>query len=361
MNQIHQILPNFSYGDAIGNDCIAIRNLLRKWGYDSHIYAHYVHPKLKNEYKFYTLYKDISFEKNILIYHFSIATEVSDFVIGLPDKKIMVYHNITPENFFDGINDNVKERCKKGRLELKRLAGHFNLALGVSEYNRQELESMGYHPTGILPILTNFNEFEIPSISRMIRKYSDESINIIHVGRIVPNKKIEDIIKTFYFFQKLNPHSRLFIIGTDVDMENYSSGLKNLASTLDIESKVIFTGSVTFQELVTYYRLSNLYLCMSEHEGFCVPLIESMHFGIPVIAFKAAGIPYTMGDSGMLIEKKDFPAIAALADVITKDSGLKGKIVASQKRRLENFNEQKIGESLGQYIEIVSTQGGRRL
>ncbi len=200
--QIHQIMPSIRHGDAVSNYALEIRDILREWGYKSEIYAQFIHPNLKNTVRAYTEYNKISSPDNVLIFHFSIGSDISKFVKILPDKKILIYHNITPTRFFWGINDNLAKLVMCGREELAEYHDITDLALGDSEYNRMELIELGFKNTGVLPIILNFNEHNQEPDLEIIKKYSDEYTNLLFVGRISPNKKQDDIIKIFYYYNK---------------------------------------------------------------------------------------------------------------------------------------------------------------
>ncbi|MCU0579659.1 MAG: glycosyltransferase family 4 protein [Desulfobacterota bacterium] len=336
---IHQILPNFSYGDAIGNDVLGIQKVLRNRGLDSEIYAQHIHPRLAGSARPYWEYREISGFNRVLIFHFSIGSELTEFVRRLPDRKILIYHNITPPHFFRGINPEVERRCALGLEELKLLAPHFDLALGVSEYNRRELERAGYKETGVLPIFLDFQDYYLTPEEALKKELDDGRVNILHVGRIAPQKKIEDLIRVFYLFQKRHcPESRLILVGTDDGMRNYGKALKKMAEDLGLLEKVRFAGFVTFRELVTYYGCARAYLCLSEHEGFCVPLMESMFFGLPVLAYLTGGIPETLGGAGIGIKEKNWEEIAELLALVVSDQNLREKIVAGQKERLKGLS-----------------------
>jgi len=348
---VHQMLPDFSYGDAIGNDVLAIRKTLREWGYDSEIYAHHVHPRLTQESRPYQEYRAVSRPENLLIFHFSIGSEVSDFVKRLPDKKVLLYHNITPPHFFHGVNAEVERRCAWGYEELKQLAPHFDLGLGVSDFNRRDLEKAGFRRTGVLPILLDFKDYHLTPDQALERRLSDGRVNILHVGRIVPQKRIEDLVRVFYLFQKrLVPESRLVLVGTDSGMSNYRRAVQGLIEGLGLKEKVLMAGFASFRELITYYTKAQVYLCLSEHEGFCVPLVESMFFGIPIIAYLAGGIPETLGGAGVGLSRKDPEEIAELMGLILEDEGLRRKIINGQKERLKDFSLEKTRERLKAHL-----------
>jgi glycosyltransferase involved in cell wall biosynthesis len=342
---VHQLVPNFDYGDAIGNHVRALRTLLRGWGYASDVYAQYMHPELARDARFYTRYRDVSDPGNVLLFHFSIGSEVTSFFAGLPDRKVVIYHNITPPEYFVGINARVADRCRRGRWELGRLAAVTDLALGVSEFNRQELEAAGFRRTGVLPILLDWSQYAHPPVDPVARAYG-EGTTLLYVGRVAPNKRVEDLIKTYYFYRRLDPGSRLLVVGSAVDTEAYLAGLQKLAAELGVLDGVVFTGAVPQAELCTYYRLASVYLSMSEHEGFCVPLLEAMHFGVPIVAYAAAGVPGTLEDAGVLVEEKDFPVLAELIHRMVTDARLREAVVAQQRDRLEAFDRTVVGEQL---------------
>jgi len=331
--KIHQILPSITPGDAIGNEVLLMRDLLRSWGYESDIFAQHIHPGVQaRPYKEYELE---SSPQNLLIYHFSIGSEISNFIKGLPDRKIMIYHNITPPHFFRGINDNLMFLLDEGRKELGSLSREFDLALADSEYNRIELERAGYPETGLLPLLIDFSKYQSfnPDI---VEKYSDDRVNILFVGRISPNKKHEDIIKTFYYYKCINPKARLLLPGGYDGCELYFQSLRSLVQRLGL-SDVYFLEKVPFKDLVSYYMVSDVFLCMSEHEGFNVPLVESMFFDVPIIAYNSSAIPYTLGDAGILVKSKRYVEIAELINLIVGDPDIRGKLVHRQKERFQAF------------------------
>ncbi|MFH0786664.1 MAG: glycosyltransferase family 4 protein, partial [Pseudomonadota bacterium] len=350
-SSLHQMLPDFGYGDAIGNDVLEIQKVLKGWGYDSEIYAQHVHPKLRGVARPFGEYKKISAPQNVLLFHFSIGSELSEFVKRLPDRKILVYHNITPPHFFKGINAEVERRCAWGVEELKKLAPHFDLALGVSEFNRRELERAGFRKSGVLPIFIDFKNYYLAQEEALKKSLQDGKINILHVGRLVPQKKIEDLVKAFYLFRKrFHPDSRLILVGTDSGVSTYSRAVKKMVTELGLTDQVVFAGFASFRELITYYATANLYLCLSEHEGFCVPLMESMFFGIPIIAYLTGGIPETLGGSGLGITRKNWEEIAELMALILEDQGLRETIIRGQKERLRDLSLEKNSRRLRDHL-----------
>jgi len=350
--QIHQILPTLSPGDAIGNEVLEIKKILQSWGYISDIYAENIHPEMNNLAKNITEYKKVSSSKNIVIFHFAIGSDASEFVKNLPDKKMILYHNITPPNYFVGIDDRLVHLLKNGRKELKDFKDITDLALGVSEYNKNELAQIGFKNTGVLPILLDFDIYDQEPDKKILNQFNDNWINIIFVGRITPHKKQDDIIKIFYYYNKfINPYSRLILVGS-IGTDKYCDMLKLMIRKLDL-GNVYITGQIKFKELLAYYKIADVFVSMSEHEGFCVPILESMYFNIPIIAYKSSAIPYTLENSGILVNKKNYIEIAEMTDLLLKNDELRKKIVKRQQERLEYFNRSNIEKKFKDYIESI--------
>ena len=174
-----------------------------------------------------------------------------------------------------------------------------------------------------------------------MRRFGDGRTNIIFVGRIAPNKRQEDVIRAFYFYKQLDPDARLILAGSQTGFENYADRLRDYADKLGLRD-VLFTGHVSFPELLAYYRTATAFLCMSEHEGFCVPLVESMYFNVPIAARKAAAVPDTLGGSGLLLEDND-PLVAAKAvERLVRDKKLRDDVIQDQRRRLADFSYSRI-------------------
>jgi L-malate glycosyltransferase len=351
----HQLVPNLAFGDAISQQAITLRRILRATGLRSEIYAEHVDVRLRGEARPFRLLRDEVGAHAVVLFHFSIGSEVTDLFRLLPNRRVLVYHNITPPEFFHGVNAQVAASCARGREELRDLRAHCVTALADSEFNRCELEALGFERTAVLPIVLDAERYALRPIRRLERPYRDGHVNFLHVGRLVPNKRIEDVLKVFYFYRRrINPDSRLFLVGIDTDMEIYSLALRQMIDELGI-SGVSFRGRVSQRELVTYYRLAHVYLCMSEHEGFCVPLVEAMYLGVPVIAYAAGAVPETLGDGGALVLRKDFAEIAELAALLCEEAGLRASLVAAGRERARHFLPEAVAPRLRALIEPLCT------
>ncbi len=353
---IHQMLTSYSYGDAIGNEALEIRDFLRSQGHQSEIFANFYHPRYAGQIINYREYDKYSGKDNIIIYHFSIGSPVTRKFLQSPDKKVIIYHNITPHHFFLDYHRILAKDCYKGRVELKSLAGKVDLALGDSQYNEAELIEAGFENTGVLPLVMNFEKFNKPVVPVLKELFDDDKTNILFVGRVIPNKMVEDVIKSFHFYQKhFNPNSRLFIVGEYRGFERYLSALHQLGGRLGVKD-VHYTGHIPDEELISYFKLAHLYIHMSEHEGFCAPVPESFFLDIPVIAFNAGAVKETMNRGGLLVNRKDYVHIAGLMNHVLENPQLKKKILASQQTALKKYLKNKTGKILLEFIEKLQNK-----
>ena len=351
--RINQLLPGFSTGDAISDYVRELQRILRRWGHQSEIYCVYQHASRDGKALIhdYNEHRLTNKDDDITIFHFSIGSELTEYFKQVKGRKILVYHNITPPEYFRAISDEKAMVLEQGKKEFKELVGVPDLALAVSDYNRQELVRAGFKNSGVLPLIVNLNYLSKMPTRKVSRKFSDYYQNFLFVGRVAPNKKLEDVIKIFYYYKKLiEPKSRLFLVGSASGIDRYLAYLRGLIIELDLPD-VHLTGHVNTTELLAYYNLADIFICMSEHEGFCIPLLESMHFKIPIIAYKAAAIPETLGDSGILVKEKNFPAIAEMADLVLRNKDLRKQITDKETERLKEFNSSKIEVLLKSYLE----------
>ena len=351
--KIIQVLPTISYGDAVSNDAINIDKILKKNGYETELYAENIDKKLKD--KVFKISKLKKVNKNdILIYHKSTGTDLSFLLEKYKCKKIMRYHNITPGRYLEKYNKYLYNLVEYGRKGLEYASKYFNYSLAVSDYNKNELDELKYKSTMTLPILIPFEDYKKEPDKKVIKKYSDGKKNILFVGRVVPNKAQEDIIKSFYYYKKYaNGDSRLILVGNDNGFKNYSDLLKRLVTELGLENDVIFSGHIKFEEILAFYKVADLFLCMSEHEGFCVPLVESMLFKVPILAYNSSAIKETLGNSGVLVNKKDYFLISELMNFILSDENIKKEIIKKQNKRLEDFQLEKVEKQLLEFIRRI--------
>jgi glycosyltransferase involved in cell wall biosynthesis len=351
---IHQFAAGFLYGDALGNQAVRIRELLRGWGYHSQVYAQFRDSRLDDPGLDYRRYEDNP--GDTILFHYSIGSPVTRFVQGLSAQVVPYYHNVTPPRFLRGYNEPLADLLEQGRQELA-LFKDAPLALAASEYNRQEMLALGFRRVEVLPYFITFDWLRTsassPTGQAVVSRYDDGRVNLLFVGRLVPNKCQDDLIRALNAYQHLiEPNSRLILVGSEANAPGYRLELEAMAAALGLAQDVHLPGPVGPREgLGGYYQVADAFVCLSEHEGFCIPLLEAMAFDLPVIAYHAAGVPYAMGGSGLLVKQKRYDLIAELIDLVVHDEHLRERIVTGQRRRLAELAPQRVAHDLQLLVE----------
>ena len=339
MQRVHQLVAGYSKGDAISNEARKIRDLFRSRGMESEIFCELNRtlPELRKEARDVTLAASMSGPEDVIILHLSIGSAVNELFPTLPGIKVIRYHNVTPSHYFRALNDQIANQLEQGRRQLKALAGVAGLNLAVSAYNAQELKDAGYSNVQVSPLLLELKRLGDRPDPEILNKFSDGMLNLLFVGRCAPNKRLEDLLHAFYYVQKyIEPRSRLIHVGSFAGTEQYLAMLKAIAKELDLKN-VNFVGSVPEDHLCAYYKVSDVFLCMSEHEGFGIPLLEAMQAELPVLAFASAAVPETMGGAGIVFHEKLFDELAEWIVRAGRDIPLRTAILAKQRQRLHGY------------------------
>ncbi|HEV3214710.1 MAG TPA: glycosyltransferase family 4 protein [Vicinamibacterales bacterium] len=357
--KIHQVLATLGYGDAIGHEVLGIQRVLKRAGFESEIFVQTADTRLEDLTRDYRDLLEASDPSNILIHHFSIGSRASRIAYAVPDRQILVYHNITPPHFFIDVHEQLAEECFKGRRELGIYPARVDLALGDSEFNRQELESLGFNPTGVLPVVPDFSHLDLEPNDLIAGQLDDEMTNILFVGRIIPNKRIEDVIRYFHAYQRnFNPRSRLIFAGAYTGYEKYLAMLHELIADLGT-SRVQFAGHVTDAELAAYYDIADLFLCASAHEGFCVPIVEAFYKQVPVVAYAATAVPATMDGAGVLFTTTAPLEVAAIVDAVLSDEAVYDAIVKRQDDAVARLRARDFDGTLLRFVDLVLSRPRR--
>jgi glycosyltransferase involved in cell wall biosynthesis len=350
---VHQVLATLGYGDAIGHEVLGIQRALRRAGYESDIFVETADPRLEPLTRDYRELVDASRADNLLLHHFSIGSKASRTAYAVPDRMALIYHNITPPEYFVGVHRTLARQCFRGRRELGAYVERCDLALGDSEFNRQDLEALGFPRTAVLPVVPDFSHLDDDPDDFVARQFDDDWTNVLFVGRVIANKKIEDLIRYFHAYRtRFNQRSRLLIVGVFSLFERYLAGLNHLVEELGTEH-VHFVGHVSNAELVAYYEVADLFLCASEHEGFCVPLVEAFHKQVPVLAYAATAVPATMDGAGVLFTEQDPEYVAGLMDAIVSDSSLQDALVEGQLEAVRRLRSKDFSGTLVGFVERI--------
>ena len=349
--RVHQVMATLGYGDAIGHEALGIQRVLRGAGYESEIFVETADSRLEDLTVDYRELVGAVAPSDLLIHHFSIGSRASRTAYALPGRMALVYHNITPPDYFIGIHKDLVTLCFRGRRELTAYINRSELALGDSEYNRQELEALGFRSTGVLPVVPDFSHLDVVPDRFLAADFDDAWTNILFVGRVIPNKKFEDVIRAFHAYRtRHNPRARLLLVGSYGGFERYLAMLQTLIARLGTPD-VHFLGHVSNEELTALYDVADLFLCASEHEGFCVPIVEAFYKRIPVLAYAATAVPATMDGGGVLYDTKDALDIARLMEAVLDDARIEDAVIESQDAALQRLRRKDFGGTLLCFVE----------
>jgi glycosyltransferase involved in cell wall biosynthesis len=341
---IHLLTPGLAPYDAVGNDIAQMRSALTESGYTVRIFAEGIHPACASIAEPISLAPKALWRssEDILIYHHCTWWAAGEEILYNTQNRIVFrYHNITPAPFFAPYSPAYTQGCEFGAEATKRLATLPNmLIVGASTYNCRDLIALGANPDNcrVLAPLHLTEElgremFDIPTLSR----YSGATANILFVGGVKPNKGHARAIRVFAEYNRhFNDRSRLiFAGGIDERLTGYVNDLKTLASQLGVADRVIFTGSVTAAQIKSLYISADVFLCTSEHEGFCVPLVEAMYFRVPIVAWGVTAVPETMGECGFVLEEWNELVFAAHIDRVLEDDRTAERLGTLGRRRYQ--------------------------
>lgn len=354
--KIYQVLVTLQRGDAIGNHAMLLADLLRKHGYQVETYAYNIGKGFSGKQDHvYDLRKIPQPKQNdLVLYHLCEASPFNRLIQTWKCKKIAIYHNVTPPHFFAWLDQGVAAHQKESLKEVASLKNTFDQIIADSPFNKQELIRMGFPEEKIvtIPIMIQFSDYAQQPDEKTIETWKDGRTNILFVGRVAPNKKQEDIIRGFAWYKKhIDTQARLILIGSAFS-ETYLYYLKEYIAALGVED-VVFPGHISFQEILGFYRSADVFLCMSEHEGFCAPLIEAMFFHVPIVAYDSTAIASTLGNGGILLKQKNPVLVGKTIELLMKDQQLREQVIEEEKERIELFSLERVGRQFLKTIQEV--------
>jgi len=349
---VHQWVPAAHRGDAIGDSARRIRDLLRGMGHGSEIFALTIDDDMRDEVRPFPDAE--AFTGDVTILHFAVPSPMSAAFRRLRQRRVLQYHNITPAHFFAAYDPGIFRIAALGRQELAGLASVTDLALGDSDFNRRELQDLGFQRTGVMPIAVDTDRITSarphPALEAILR---DGLTNFLFVGRVVPNKRIEDIVRLAEQFKRyIDAQYRFIFVGRTDAVPRYYDALRALIERYQmLPERFLFAGAVSDWELAAYYRTASVYISMSEHEGFCVPLLEAMAADVPVLAFASTAVLETLGGAGVVFEPKDMEYAAELLGQLAFDPEVRARVIAGQRRRLADFSDEHIRSRLEEVVQ----------
>jgi glycosyltransferase involved in cell wall biosynthesis len=346
---VHQLVPSFAPRNAIGNHVLQVQGVLRGMGLESEIHvgdawkevAHLARP-----------YRDLPERPGTwLLYQASTGSPMAEWLRARPEPLLLNYHNITPAELFAPWEPHVGVELSAGRRQLAELAPRTELAVAVSAYNETELVRAGYGRTAVVPILLDTSTFDRAEDVAAVERLRTPGPAWLFVGRLAPNKAQHDLLKALSVYRRVyDPTAKLRLVGGS-SSHAYATAVEGLVRALQLEDAVDLCGDVSDAELDAHYRAADVFVSTSDHEGFCIPLLEAMHHRLPIVAYGSSAIPETLGGAGLCLPSKEPTRVAAAVHRVLDDPALQGALARAGEARLADFdlaaNKRRLAEVIG--------------
>jgi L-malate glycosyltransferase len=357
VTRIDQVIPTLASRDAIGGHVIQLRDLLRSRGYRSDIYYGNASPDRLDDGFPITRIGEPSSTGRVLLYQMSIGSGVADIFRDRPERKFVNYHNITPADLIESWAPAVGEEVRWGRAQLRDLAQVTEFAIADSVFNEMELRDAGYPSTTTVPLLIDPEDFtgspDRALAARLARQRSRGGTDLLFVGKVSPHKGQVDLVKALSAYRRLyDPEARLHIVGGAIS-EEYQLAVERFADELGLADAVEFAGSVSHEELIAYYEGCDVFLCLSNHEGFCVPLLESMYHRLPIVSYRFTAVPETVQQAGLILPDKEPARVAAAIHRVVDDARLRDQLAAGAEERVDWFALARVKEGFVAALEAA--------
>jgi glycosyltransferase involved in cell wall biosynthesis len=355
--RIDQVIPTLASRDAIGGHVVQLRDLLRSRGFESDIfYGNASADRFEFGFPISRLGDPPSSDR-VLLYQLSIGSGVADIFRDRHERKFVNYHNITPAGLLEAWIPAVGEEVRWGRSQLRDLAPVTEFAVADSMFNERELQAAGYPVTATVPLLLDLDSFAgspDPTLARRLRaEKGDGGTELLFVGKVSPHKGQHDLVKALATYRRLyDPAARLRLVGGAIS-EDYQKAVERFADELGLADAVEFAGSVSHEELIAYYATADVFLCLSNHEGFCVPLLESMYHQVPIVAYTNTAVPETVATAGLVLPDKQPARVAAAIHRVVTDQSLRTLLAQAASERVACFALPRVKEGFASALEAA--------
>jgi glycosyltransferase involved in cell wall biosynthesis len=331
-----------------------MRDAFRAWGHQADVYGLELDDDLEGDGRPFAQWR-AGGPDDVVILHYALPSPLSAALESHRGRRVLLHHNITPPEFFVGHDPELARICAIGQREFRRLAPHVDLGLADSEFNRRELEEAGFARTGVLPIYLDFGRYRERPNPVLRRMLDDGRTNLLFVGRVTPNKRQEDLVRLASYWRRfISPDVRLLLVGKLPRRRAYYDALQSFFYEEGFTpAEVVFTGHVDHAELLACYAEADVFISMSAHEGFGVPLVEAMLMDVPVLAYRAGAVPDTLGGAGVQFVEKRVDEVAEMARRLATDTALRGTVLAGQRARLQAFAPETVEAALKGYVESL--------
>lgn len=339
--RIDQVIPSIVEHDAVSNHTFEAQRLLREMGFESEIFALVIGPGCEGRVRPLGEIPRLDDGRQWVLYQCSIGSPAADAIARHPGRKLLDYHNIVPDSLVESWLPSLAEESRLGRRQLKMLAPLVSSAFADSAFNARELESVGYDGASVVPVLVEEGNLESAADPRVLRRFQAKRAlggsDWLFVGQVAPHKAQHDVIKAFACYRRLyDPDARLHVVGREMGTL-YLDALRRFVGALGLSGAVDFPGSVPVGTLAAYYASADVFVCLSDHEGFCAPIVEAMSRGVPVVAYASAAVPETLADAGSLLSSKSPALVASVVHRLLGDEGARRALVERGHARAKQY------------------------
>jgi len=370
VSAIHQFVPMLHRRDAVGQHTLGVQAELSARGIDSAIYVELDDPETVAATRPATSYPSDARPGNVLVYQFATASDLAGWLGSRPEPLVVNYHNVTPAPLFAPWDNELARHQVRAHIELSGLAARAALGVAVSELNRGDLVQAGFAATAVVPPIAALSA----GPARRARPGRGDTTGAgpsgtgdrprlrgarwLAVGRLAPNKAVEDAVAALLAYRAIHdPEAELLVVGRPA-VPSYSAALRRYAADLGLTGAVRFAGRVDDAALVSAYESADVLVVASEHEGFCLPVVEAMAHLLPVVAYREGAVPETLGGAGVLIDNKDPVSIADAVRRLQADHDFRAAVVAAGTERVPALRLDTAGQRLAELLEAVRDGSG---
>ena len=346
---VHQVCAGAVPRDAISHHLLESQKSLRAMGLRSEILCEEgrIHPALAHLVRPVGEWDEVARPGDAAILHYSIGSPAFGYVLDRCERPAIHYHNITPAELLWEDAPAVAAACEQGRAELALLAGRVSAAAAASGFNAEELAALGYPAPQVIGVMRR----ELPVVPR--RRRGDDRLRLLFVGRGVPNKAQHHLIAALAALRQTGSDATLTLVGTWEGMEPYEERCRRLTAALGLEDHVVYAGSVDDSTLARTYAESDCFVCLSDHEGYCVPLIEAMAGDLPIVAFAAGAVPETVGGAALLLDDKHPSMVAEAVRAAVGDPRVAAHMADGRRAQLDHFGHDAVAARLRAFVEAM--------
>jgi glycosyltransferase involved in cell wall biosynthesis len=351
--RVLQLLSGAGPYDAVTNQALSWQEMFGRWGWESDVFAANFDPRLDGAVRPAELLPRAASREDVLIVHYSAHARAFDAAAAMPQRKLLVYHNITPARYLWDHEPYVAMLCALGRERLSRFSGRVDAAVAPSAFSAEDLRAAGFADVRVEPAIYLFDRERLRLGAGEPSAYAgDGRRTVVFVGRLSHNKRQDRLVKAFALHQReCDPQARLVLAGSP-GSGTYGDYLGRLAEEAGARD-VVLPGALPQREINALYGAADVFCCLSEHEGFCIPLLEALHFGLPVVARRAAAVPEVLGDAGVLLDDPDLPTVSEAIELAATSSSLRDELRTRGARRLEAFTPERTAVALRETVSAL--------